>query len=97
MVPGEYELTDETYNQLVDKLHENKFSFLTNTLKQNIISYYNKTDTIALITKDASKWKKTSTALQEVKIANTISRDSLKSAEQIQHLKKSKEKNPSGK
>jgi len=95
-IPGEYELTDETYNALVDKLHENKFSFLTNPLKQNIIAYYNKTDTIALIKKDASAWKKASSALQEIKMATTISVDSLKSAEQIQDLKRIK-KNPSGK
>jgi len=95
-IPEEYDLADETYDQLVIKLQDDKFSYLTNPLKQNIISFYNKADTAAMDKKDASAWKKASAALQNVKTANTISADSLKSAEQIQDLKRVK-KNPSGK
>jgi hypothetical protein len=94
--PEEYELVDETYGQLVVKLQEDKFSYLTNPLKQDIISFYSKADTTVLDKKDTGAWKKTSAALQEIKMANTISADSLKSAEQIQDLKRLK-KNPSGK
>jgi hypothetical protein len=96
IAPEEYGLADETYGELVVKLQENKFSYLTDPLKQNIISFYGKADTTVLNTKDASGWKKASAAIQEVKIANTISADSLKSAEAIQD-KKRVLKNPSGK
>lgn len=86
--PEEYDLADATYNELLLKLQENKYSYLTPSLKQNIISFYNKADTILLDKKDASTWKKASIALKEVKIANTISTDSLKSAEAIQDQKR---------
>jgi hypothetical protein len=96
ITPEEYGLADETYGELVVKLQENKFSYLTDPLKQNIISFYGKADTAVLNTKDASGWKKASAAIQEVKIASIISVDSLKSAEAIQD-KKRVLKNPSGK
>lgn len=92
----EYELSDKTYGELVIKLQENKFSYLTDPLKQNIVSFYSKADTAAISNMDASQWKKASIAIQKVKYAIPISTDSLKSAEAIQDLKRIK-KNPSGK
>jgi hypothetical protein len=86
--PEEYVLADDTYGQLVVKLQENKFSYLMAPLKQNIISFYSKADTVALDKKDAGAWKKTSIALNKIKIAIPISIDSLKSAELITDQKR---------
>lgn len=85
---GDYGLTDATYGQLMLKLQENKFSYLTNNLKQNLVNFYNNADTVALAQKDTSLWKKTNMAIQEVKIATPITVDSLKSAEAMQDQKR---------
>ena len=90
IAPEEYGLADKTYSELVLRLQENKYGFLTGPLQQNIVSFYNKADTTSLIKKDASAWKKTNIALQEIKIATPISVDSLKSAEGIQDQKRVK-------
>lgn len=39
--PGEYELADETYAKLVDKLSEKQFAGVTPELRQNILNYFN--------------------------------------------------------
>jgi len=85
---GEYGLTDATYGQLTLKLQENKFGYLTNNLKQNVVTFYNNADTAALAKKDSSLWEKTSLAIREVKSATPITIDSLKSAEAIQDQKR---------
>jgi len=85
---GDYELTDLTYDELLFKLQANKYSYLTGPLQQNIISYYSQLDTTAIAQKDASNWKKTSMVIQQVKLVNPISADSLKSAEAIQDQKR---------
>jgi hypothetical protein len=75
---GEYELTDETYTDLLLKLDDKKFNYLSRPLKQNIISFYSKADTAALSKKDESNWKKTSGALQHLQAARVLPADSLK-------------------
>jgi hypothetical protein len=75
---GEYELADATYDQLLFKLQDNKFDYLTNLLKKNIISFYSHADTVAMDKKDSAEWKKTSIAIQQVKLARPITLDSLK-------------------
>ncbi|MDB5010841.1 MAG: hypothetical protein JWQ06_1630 [Mucilaginibacter sp.] len=88
IVIGDYKITDDTYNQLVLKLQDNKFSCLTRPLKQNILSFYSHADTAAIAKKDPSGWKKTSTALQQIKTAPPISIDSLKIIEALQDKKR---------
>ncbi len=75
---GEYELTDEAYEDLVLKLDNDKFTYLSRPLKQNILSFYSKADTAALAKKNETMWKKTSAALQHLQTARVLSADSLK-------------------
>ncbi len=77
-VYGEYELTDKTYDDLVDHLEKNKFADLTAPLKKNILSFYSKTDTTALAKYDPSGWKKTSTTLKKIEATPPVPSDSLK-------------------
>ena len=85
-IPEEYDLADATYNQLMIKLHENKYSFVTAPLKQDVLSFYSKADTTIIAKKDASDWKKASIALKEINVAQPITPDSLRSAEVTQEL-----------
>ncbi|MGZ3873575.1 MAG: zinc dependent phospholipase C family protein [Mucilaginibacter sp.] len=84
-IPGEYKLADQTYDELVDQLHESKFNNLTRPLKQNILDYYNKADTSMLAKEDPKEWKKTFTALQAIKLAKPIAMDSLKTAKGLNY------------
>jgi len=88
VVPDDYRLVDDTYSQLLLKLQDAKFSYVTNPLKQNMISFYSQADTVALAKEDASAWKKTSAALLEIKAVIPITTDSLKSAETLQEQKR---------
>jgi len=64
---GEYNLTNQTYDELLTKLDANKFSDLTEPLKENILSYYNSVDTSAFSKSKPDEWKKTYVVLQKVK------------------------------
>jgi len=77
-VYGEYELTDKTYDDLIDHLDQNKFTDMTAPLKKNIISFYSKADTTTLAKYDPSGWKKTSTTLKKIEITPPVPSDSLK-------------------
>jgi hypothetical protein len=77
---GEYPLADETYEDLLDQLEQNKFNTLTQPLKQNIINFYSKADTLQLAQQNPKTWKKTSIALKGLKTAMPIKPDSLKNA-----------------
>jgi hypothetical protein len=77
---GEYPLTDKTYGDLVAKLQESKFNNLTVALKQNILNFYKNADTVALAHEFPKDWKKTWAGLQAIKVANTITPDSLKTS-----------------
>ncbi len=75
---GEYGLADKTYGELVDKLEATKFNNLTEPLKENILNFYGKADSITLAKKYPKDWKKTYTSLQDIKAARSIKMDSLK-------------------
>lgn len=79
-VAGEYELADETYDDLLDQLGQNKFHALTLPLQQNIIAFYSKADTLQLARQHPKIWKKTSIALNNIKTAIPVKPDSLKNA-----------------
>jgi hypothetical protein len=80
---GEYGLADKTYADLVVKLDDNKFKNLTKSLKQNILSFYTKVDTVAMALKYPKDWKKTYTAIQDMQVAKPIRADSLKTSKGI--------------
>jgi len=88
ITPEEYKLADEAYCDLVVKLQENKFAFVTPTLKQNVLTFYSQADTAAIAKTDASRWKKASAALQQFKDITPITPDSLRAAEAIQDQKR---------
>jgi hypothetical protein len=75
---GEYVLTDKTYDDLLDQLNEGKFVALTAPLKNNIVSFYSKADTVAFAKNDPSAWKKTSAALSNINAAMLMPMDSLR-------------------
>jgi hypothetical protein len=79
--PGEYGLADQTYSFMVIKLQEEKFQNLTQPLKDNILSFYEKADTTTKSNenkKDKIDWQKTYLSLQQIKVAKPIPMDSLK-------------------
>jgi len=82
---GEYELADKTYFELLDNLDKSKLTNLTAPLKQNILKFYSKADTIELAKKYPDDWKKAGQALSHVKIATTIPIDSLKNAKGLNY------------
>jgi len=77
---GEYSLADLTYSDMLYELQHNKFYDLTAPLKQNIVSFYSKADSTTNSKKYPVDWKKTNGALVQVKSAQTIKIDSLKTA-----------------
>ena len=79
--PGEYGLADQTYSQMVIKLQDDKFTNLTSSLKDNVLSFYNKADTTTKSNehkKAKIDWQKTYLALQQIKVAKPILIESLK-------------------
>jgi hypothetical protein len=78
--PGEYDLADKTYDDLLIGLQANKFAYLTTALQQNILSFYDKADTTQFALNDPKGWIKTSLALREIKAATAVTLDSLKNA-----------------
>jgi hypothetical protein len=81
--PGEYELADQTYNDLLLNLNKSKFTGLTAPLQQNVLSFYNKADTTQLAAKYPEHWKDISSAIQKLKAAQPIPLDSLKTSKGI--------------
>lgn len=77
-IMGEYDLTDETYSDLVLKLQNKKFDHLSAPLKQNILTFYSTADTLAYARKQPEVWKKTYVALQQMKAAPVIKTDTVK-------------------
>ena len=82
---GEYNLTDKTYDEMVGKLKDNKFDDLTQSLKTNIMDFYNSADTSKLAKADPDEWKKTYLALQGIRQASPVKIDSLKTAKGVSY------------
>jgi hypothetical protein len=82
-VIGEYGLADKTYGDLMDKLSDTKYNNLTAPLKQNIITFYSKTDTLTLAQKYPKDWKKKYEELQAIELAPSVKMDSLKTAKGV--------------
>ncbi|MBW4889451.1 zinc dependent phospholipase C family protein [Mucilaginibacter sp. HMF5004] len=75
---GEYELADETYSDLVLKLEDNKYIYLTKPLQQNILDFFNNDHRSAFMQKEPDKWKKTILAVDMIKTIKPIPMDSLR-------------------
>jgi Zinc dependent phospholipase C len=68
--PGEYELADETYAKLVDKLSEKQFAGVMPELRQNILSYFNNSQARLKIKQDHDDWNKLQNQLETLQSLN---------------------------
>lgn len=57
-VAGEYELTDEAYAKLLDKLAAQKFADISPELRKNMLDFYGTTYTPLFARKDPQRWNK---------------------------------------
>jgi hypothetical protein len=64
---GEYSLSDQTYDKLLDQLAKSKFDHTTSDLRENILSYYSGVSAPTEATKDEVHRKSVQTSLDELK------------------------------
>ena len=69
--PGEYELADETYAKLLNKLADRKFDGVTPELRKNILSFYGDLNAPIKTKQDKKDWRKTLASLEQLKAAPT--------------------------
>jgi hypothetical protein len=55
---GEYELTDEAYAKLLDKLADRKFADISPELRKNALDFYGTTNVPVFARKNPSRWTK---------------------------------------
>ena len=67
--PGEYQLADETYSKLLDKLAGQKFAGITPELRTNILAFYGNLSAPIATKKDAGHWRKTLDELESLRRA----------------------------
>jgi len=65
--PGEYEITDEAYAQLLDKLAENRFEKVNPDLRTDIVAFYSNLNAPFVTKKKKKHWRKTVEALAALK------------------------------
>jgi hypothetical protein len=70
--PGEYNMADVNYGNLLLKLNENKFGLLTQALKQNILTFYSHPDAAIIEKKDPKEWEKIKAALEQLKVLQPL-------------------------
>ncbi|MGZ7077333.1 MAG: zinc dependent phospholipase C family protein, partial [Candidatus Angelobacter sp.] len=65
--PGEYQLTDEAYAKLLDKLTKAKFANLKPDVSQNILAFYQNPSAPNFTKKKRDKWNKVRQELDQLK------------------------------
>jgi Zinc dependent phospholipase C len=70
--PGEYNLTDAAYAQLLHRLSSRHFDLLTPQLKENITTYYVDLDAPFATRKSKHQWKTTLQELDNLKAATVV-------------------------
>jgi hypothetical protein len=65
--PGEYQLEDKTYAELLDRLSDSKFAGLTPQLRANILNYYSDLNAPYATKKDGKAWAQLQDELQQLK------------------------------
>jgi len=68
---GEYQLADQTYAKLVNKLADKHFENMTADLRQNILTFFGDLNAPVFIRRDKDDWRKTLSALEKLKAAPT--------------------------
>lgn len=69
---GEYKMADVNYCKLLLNLRDDKFEYLTTSLKQNIISFYSVQDTVLIYKEKSKDLRKVNSALEELKIKKPL-------------------------
>ena len=65
--PGQYQLEDKTYAELLDRLAEQKFAGISPELRANILSYYSDLNAPYATKKDPKAWAKLQAELADLK------------------------------
>ena len=68
--PGEYEITDEAYARLLDKLAENRFEKVNPDLRADIVAFYSNLNAPFVTKKKKKHWRKTIEALAALKASD---------------------------
>jgi hypothetical protein len=69
---GEYQLTDETYAKLLDKLTKTKYADLKPDVRDNILVFYQNPSAPNFVKKKREKWSKVQQELEELRTAPTM-------------------------
>ncbi len=69
--PGEYQLTDETYAKLLDKLAKTKFAELKPDVRENILAFYQNPSAPNYTKKKREKWNKVQQELDQLRATPT--------------------------
>lgn len=69
--PGEYELTDDTYEELVVKLNDHNFDSLSAPLKQNVLNFCSNIKPDLKTRRSKKDWEKTTEAIEKLRTAKT--------------------------
>jgi len=67
--PGEYQLTDETYAKLLDKLTKTKYADMKPDVRDNILVFYQNPSAPNFVKKRHEKWSKVQEELEQLKAA----------------------------
>jgi Zinc dependent phospholipase C len=67
---GEYELADETYAELLDKLANQNYNGLSASLRTNILRFYASASSASIPPKEKKRWEKTEKELDQLKNVN---------------------------
>jgi hypothetical protein len=70
---GEYSLSDQTYDKLLDQLAKSKFDHTTPELRENVLSYYSGLPAPTVAKKDEVHRKSVQTSLDELKAMAPVS------------------------
>jgi hypothetical protein len=73
--PGEYELTDETYAKLLDKLAKTRFTGANAPLRDNILAFYRDPNSPNSMRKHQDRWNKTMLELEQLKATEVAAQE----------------------
>ena len=79
---GEYELADETYAELLDKLAKQNFNGLSASLRTNILQFYASATSASIPPKGKKRWEKTEKELDQLKNVNATAENWVPPADQ---------------
>jgi hypothetical protein len=69
--PGEYQLADETYDQLVDKLSSRRFDLVTPDLRANILTFYASSRLLPPANTTPDQWRKVRSQVDELRACSS--------------------------